>query len=125
MFSLEILYRKLCFFCPRGLSYYLRSFYSCVLTTEVYGDSREEEEEQEGGEDAASAAILPPSFLVKRMSLSEDRIELGVPARLNLRVLTVLTEIYGQKHIRIFDWFHRVILIVAPHREPQIRCSIK
>lgn len=59
MFSLEILYRKLCFFCPRGLSYYLRSFYSCVLTTEVYGDSREEEEEQEGGEDAASAAILP------------------------------------------------------------------
>ncbi|KYN18704.1 hypothetical protein ALC57_08998 [Trachymyrmex cornetzi] len=35
----------------------------------------------------------PPSFLVKRMSLSDDKIELGVPARLNLRVLTVLTEI--------------------------------
>lgn len=40
----------------------------------------------------------PPSFLVKRMSLSDDRIELGVPARLNLLVLTVLTEIYGDKH---------------------------
>ncbi|EZA54104.1 hypothetical protein X777_05953, partial [Ooceraea biroi] len=35
----------------------------------------------------------PPSFLVKRMSLSDDRMELGVPARLNLLVLTVLTEI--------------------------------
>lgn len=35
----------------------------------------------------------PPSFLVNRMSLSEDSIELGVPARLNLLVLTVLTEI--------------------------------
>lgn len=40
----------------------------------------------------------PPSFLVKRMSLSDDRIELGVPARLNLLVLTVLTDIYEQRH---------------------------
>lgn len=36
----------------------------------------------------------PPSFLVNRMSLSDDRIELGVPARLNLLVLTVLTDIW-------------------------------
>lgn len=36
----------------------------------------------------------PPSFLVNRMSLSDDRIELGVPARLNLLVLTVLTDIF-------------------------------
>lgn len=39
----------------------------------------------------------PPSFLVKRISLSDDRIELGVPARLNLLVLTVLTEIYEKE----------------------------
>lgn len=45
----------------------------------------------------------PPSFLVKRMSLSDDRIELGVPARLNLRVLTVLTEIYEQKRVHYFN----------------------
>jgi len=46
----------------------------------------------------------PPSFLVKRMSLSDDKIELGVPARLNLLVLTVLTEIYGQKRICVLHW---------------------
>lgn len=34
-----------------------------------------------------------PSFRVNRMSLSEERIELGVPARLKRLVLTVLTEI--------------------------------
>ncbi|KOC66591.1 hypothetical protein WH47_08984, partial [Habropoda laboriosa] len=42
----------------------------------------------------------PPSFLVNRISLSDDRIELGVPARLNLLVLTVLTEICNGKNHR-------------------------
>lgn len=40
------------------------------------------------------------------MSLSDDRIELGVPARLNLLVLTVLTEIYGNEDTLLINNFN-------------------
>jgi hypothetical protein len=51
-----------------------------------------------------------PSFLVNRMSLSEERIELGVPALLKRLVLTVLTEICKQT-----SWVNKVSSSYARH----------